>query len=84
MARAMCADGGFDPEEPMPDDGPRWRYYVPGATAAHDALWPLAMEAAAKVAERQSLHGDLPISVYEAAQKDRAAIAAAIREGAPK
>jgi len=33
-ARAMCLEGGFDPNEIMANDGPRWRYYVPGARAA--------------------------------------------------
>ncbi len=82
MARAMCADGGFDPEEPMPNDGPRWRYYVPGATAAHDTLWPLAMEAAAKVAEN---HYDPPNCDYGEGWGDAARfIAENIRAGAPK
>ena len=30
-AIAMCEEGGFDPNEIMSNDGPRWRYYVPGA-----------------------------------------------------
>lgn len=38
MARAMCIDGGFDPDEMMPNDGPRWRYYVPSARAALAAM----------------------------------------------
>lgn len=38
MARAMCIDGGFDPDEMMPNDGPRWRYYVPGVRAAIAAM----------------------------------------------
>ncbi len=38
MARAQCSDGGFDPDERMPNDGPRWGYYVPGVTAALAAL----------------------------------------------
>lgn len=33
-ARAMCEQGGYDPEERMPNDGPRWRYYCDGARAA--------------------------------------------------
>ena len=33
-ARAMCVAGGFDPDEMMSNDGPRWRYYVPSARAA--------------------------------------------------
>ena len=33
-ARAMCVQGGFDPNEIMANDGPRWRYYVPNARAA--------------------------------------------------
>lgn len=36
-ARAMCIDGGFDPDERMPNDGPRWRYYASGARAALQA-----------------------------------------------
>jgi hypothetical protein len=38
VARAMCADGGFDPNEIMANDGPRWMYYESGATAAITAL----------------------------------------------
>ncbi|NML11285.1 hypothetical protein HHL08_14210 [Sphingobium sp. AR-3-1] len=34
VARAMCADAGFDPNEIMANDGPRWRYYEPLAIAA--------------------------------------------------
>lgn len=33
-ARAMCKQGSFDPDERMPNDGPRWKYYVDGARAA--------------------------------------------------
>ena len=28
-ARALCVSGGFDPDEIMANDGPRWRYYAP-------------------------------------------------------
>ena len=38
IARAMCVEGGFDPDEIMPNDGPRWRYYAPSASAALSAL----------------------------------------------
>lgn len=38
VARAMCQQGGFDPDEQMPNDGPRWRYYVPGARTAIEAM----------------------------------------------
>lgn len=38
VARAMCKQGGFDPDELMINDGWRWRYYVPGADAALAAL----------------------------------------------
>ena len=31
--RAMCKTGGLDPDEMMPNDGPRWRYYEPQARA---------------------------------------------------
>ena len=34
VARAMCVAGGYSPDEIMPNDGPRWRYYVPGTEAA--------------------------------------------------
>jgi len=34
VARAMCVAGGFDPDEIMPNDGPRWRYYLPSTDAA--------------------------------------------------
>lgn len=33
-ARAQCASGGFNPDDMMPNDGPRWKYYVPGVEAA--------------------------------------------------
>ncbi len=36
-AKVMCESGGFNPDEIMANDGPRWRCYVPGATAAIDA-----------------------------------------------
>jgi len=38
MARAQCSEGGFDPDERMPNDGPRWGYYVPGVEVALAAL----------------------------------------------
>ena len=38
VARAMCVQGGFDPDECMANDGPRWTYYVPKATAALAAV----------------------------------------------
>ena len=38
MARAVCADAGYNPGEIMPNDGPRWRYYVPAARAALSAM----------------------------------------------
>ena len=38
MARAQCSEGGFDHNERMPNDGPRWGYYVPGVTAALAAI----------------------------------------------
>ena len=37
-ARAMCREGGFDPNEIMPNDGQRWRYYVPAVQAALRAI----------------------------------------------
>ena len=36
MARAMCIDGGFDPDVGL--FGPCWRYYVPSARAALAAM----------------------------------------------
>lgn len=33
-ARAMVREAGFDPDEIMVNDGPRWRYYARGARAA--------------------------------------------------
>lgn len=38
VARAMCADAGFDQEQVMPNDGPRWRYYESQARAAIAAV----------------------------------------------
>lgn len=53
MARAMCIDGGFDPDEMMPNDGPRWRYYVPSARAALAAM----LEAVGEPTEAMLLDG---------------------------
>lgn len=54
LARAMCLSGGYDPDERMPNDGPRWRYYVPGADAALAYLAPVrAREIAAAEARGQ-------------------------------
>jgi hypothetical protein len=39
----------MDPDERMPNDGPRWGYYVEMAEAAIAALWPLWKEQAAGV-----------------------------------
>ncbi|WP_223566886.1 hypothetical protein [Agrobacterium tumefaciens] len=52
-AVAMCLKGGFDPYEAMPNDGPRWKYYVDGARAALEA----ALSAAEPVAWRYSFKG---------------------------
>ena len=38
VARAQCAAGGFDPDEIMSNDGPRWRYYLPTTDAALSAI----------------------------------------------
>lgn len=46
VARALCVRGGFDPDQMMPNDGPRWRYYLDGA----DAAIAVVLEAAAGVA----------------------------------
>jgi hypothetical protein len=40
VARAMCTAAGFDPDEIMANDGPRWRYYDPSARAAIAAMQP--------------------------------------------
>lgn len=34
VARAMCVANHGDPDEDMPNDGPRWKYWVPNARAA--------------------------------------------------
>lgn len=62
-AIAMCRACGFDPYETMPNDGPRWGYYVPGATAALAVALPLIAEHMAGVAERYpSLeYADIPV-----------------------
>lgn len=45
-AVAMCKQAGFDPYERMPNDGPRWKYYMESARAALEAAlsaaepWP--------------------------------------------
>lgn len=38
VARAQSAAGGFDPDEIMPNGGPRWRYYLPSTDAALSAI----------------------------------------------
>lgn len=48
VARAMCLEGGFNPDEIMPNDGPRWCYYVGGAQAAISALAAIAALDAAR------------------------------------
>lgn len=37
-ARAMCIANGGWPDEDMPNDGPRWKYWVPNARAAIAAV----------------------------------------------
>jgi len=37
-ARAMCIANGGWPDEDMPNDGPRWKYWVPNARAAVAAV----------------------------------------------
>lgn len=51
VARAMCADGGFSPDERMPNDGPRWKYYE---HAARGAI-AVCAEKMAKVAETEAV-----------------------------
>jgi|GEM_PF-3709529 len=48
-AVAMCLKGGFDPYEAMPNDGPRWKYYVDGARAALEAALSAAEPAVSEV-----------------------------------
>ena len=50
VARAMCEDGGFDPDERMANGGPRWGYYVPGAVAAIRTLAPMMAERFERIA----------------------------------
>ena len=66
VARALCIEGGFDPDERMPNDGPRWRYYEPGAKAAIDALLPA-------LGEWQAM---------ESAPRDRSYVLVKVRDGA--
>lgn len=54
VARAMCEDGGFDPDERMANGGPRWGYYVPGAAAAIRTLAPMMAEVMAEVADKRA------------------------------
>ena len=51
VARAMCLAGGFDPDEIMPNDGPRWGYYTDGAQAAIAALDAAQGDRVAQVVE---------------------------------
>ena len=54
VARAMCLDGGFDPNEIMTNDGPRWHYYTTLARAAIEAL---AANVTDEMGERARAHG---------------------------
>ena len=38
VAREMCIANGGWPDEDMPNDGPRWKYWVPNARAAIAAV----------------------------------------------
>lgn len=38
VARDMCIANYGDPDEDMPNDGPRWMYWVPNARAAIKAV----------------------------------------------
>jgi hypothetical protein len=38
VARDMCIANYGDPDEDMPNDGPRWMYWVPNACAAIKAV----------------------------------------------
>jgi hypothetical protein len=38
VAREMCIANHGDPDEDMPNDGPRWKYWVPNARAAIKAV----------------------------------------------
>ena len=80
VARAMCVQGGFDPDQIMANEGPRWRYYVPGACAAIAALSPPsdAMAAAAANAYANSKNPDIFGAFAEVIS---AALAAAIKDG---
>ena len=62
-ARAMCVAGGFDPDEMMSNDGPRWRYYVDGLTPTIAAYFremvvSEAMELAGEKAWLLGTHAD--------------------------
>ncbi len=62
VARAMCLEGGFNPDEIMPNDGPRWCYYVGGAQAAISAL--------AAIAALDAARGDRVAQVVEWLRKE--------------
>lgn len=47
-SRAMCQAAGFDPNELMSNDGPRWRYYADGARAAITITLPAILPSAAR------------------------------------
>jgi hypothetical protein len=38
VAREMCIANYGDPDEDMPNDGPRWKYWVPNSRAAIKAV----------------------------------------------
>lgn len=62
--RVMCADAGFNPDEVMPNDGPRWVYYKPLFISAIKAVREPTdgMIAAASDTEEVSLRASYPDS----------------------
>jgi len=52
LARELCQLGGFDPNEIMANDGPRWKYYAPQARAAIAYIVPKVRDAVLEDAAR--------------------------------
>ena len=88
-ARAQCIAGGFNPDDIMPNDGPRWLYYVEGVSAVIPVVLdhlreptPAMIDAFVSRALQVSVSGEGGWSEY-ARNQWQTMIAAAIRAGTP-
>lgn len=59
VARALCEQGQFDPDEIMPNDGPRWRYYLEAADAAIAVVVERLCDPAAVISAQERVLHDM-------------------------